>query len=74
MNIQARKLQVMKMILETENAQVLESIRKLLANDVGSDFWNTLTNEQKHEIEQGISEIENGETVDYENIMGRHRK
>lgn len=71
MDIQARKLQVMKLILETENADMLESIRKLLTKDIGEDFWNSLTNEQKHEIELGISEVENGETVDYETIMGR---
>jgi len=71
MDIQARKLQVMKLILETENANMLESIRKLLTKDAGEDFWNSLTNEQKHEIELGISEVENGDTVDYEIIMGR---
>ena len=61
----------MKLILETENDDMLESIRKLLSKEAGEDFWNSLTNEQKYEIELGISEVENGKTVDYETIMGR---
>ena len=37
------------------------------------DFWETLSKEQKDEILQGIKEIENGEVVDYEEFMSKHR-
>lgn len=74
MNIQTQKLQVMKLILETDNAEVLESVRILLTKESRADFWNTLSNEQKQEIEAGIAETDSGETVDYETIMAKHRK
>ncbi len=74
MNIQAEKLHLVKMILETENPKVLESVKKLLSGGKNTDFWNSLTINQKREIESGIAEIETGLAVDYESIMSKHRK
>jgi hypothetical protein len=74
MNIQARKLQVMRLIIETKNIEILESIEKLLKNEIKEDFWNSLTTEQKNEIELSISEIEMGETVDFDSFMDKYIK
>jgi hypothetical protein len=74
MHIQSQKLQLMKLILETENAEVLELIRHLLEKEDQKDFWDSLTKQQKQEIHSGISEVENKETLDYETVVGKHRK
>ena len=74
MNIQAEKLEVMKLILETDNPGILESIKKLFRKETSVDFWETISSEQKEDILQGINEIERGEVVDYESIMKKHRK
>ena len=74
MNIQTEKLKILKLVLETENPQILESIKNLFTKENKGDFWNSLTQEQKHEIELGISEIETGEIVDYEAVMQKHRR
>ena len=74
MNIQAEKLHIMMMILETENPEILHSIKKLFAKQKKADFWNTMSKDQQEEIELGINEIEKGETVDYESLMKQHRK
>ena len=52
---------------------ILESDRNILNKSVTVDFWETLSNEQKEDILQGIKEIENGEAVDYEEFMSKHR-
>ncbi len=74
MDIQAEKLQLIKLILETESPKVLESIRMLLLKEKNADFWDSLTSEQKHEIELGISEFEKGETIDYDLLIKKHRR
>lgn len=74
MNIQAEKLHIMKMILETENPEILHSIKKLFAKQKKTDFWNTIGKDQQDEIELGVDEVERGETVDYESLMKKHRK
>jgi len=73
MNIQAEKLEIMKLILETNNTGLLESIKGLFIRKKTVDFWNTLPQDQKNDIMQGINEIENGETLNYEDFMKKHR-
>ena len=73
MNIQAEKLEIMKLILETNNPIILESIKGLFNRKKTVDFWETLPQDQKVDIMQGIKEIENGDIVDYENFMKKHR-
>jgi len=73
MNIQAEKIEIMKLILETENPSILQSVKNIFIKSKTDDFWETLSNDQKVDILQGIKEIENGEVVDYENLMRKHR-
>ena len=73
MNIQAEKLEIMKMILDTDNPGILESIKSLFKKSATLDFWETLPQEQRDDILQGIKEIENGEVVDYADFMKKHR-
>jgi hypothetical protein len=73
MNIQAEKLNIMKLILETENPRILKSIKNVFAKEQKKDFWEKLTHEQEDEIELGIKDIENGDVDDYEEIIRRHR-
>ena len=73
MNILAEKIEIMKLILETENPGILESVRNIFNKSAVVDFWETLPKEQQDDILQGIKEVENGEVVDYEEFMSKHR-
>ncbi|HAF29521.1 MAG TPA: hypothetical protein DCG75_10780 [Bacteroidales bacterium] len=73
MNIQAEKIELMKMILETDNPSILTSIKKMLKRASSKDFWDTLPQSQREEILKGIEEIENGEIVDYEDFIKKHK-
>lgn len=74
MNIQSEKIEIMKLILETDNPNILESVKNIFKKDTTTDFWETLPQEQKDDILQGIKDIENGEVVDYEDFMKKFRK
>ena len=73
MNIQAKKLEIVKMILETDNPSLLESIKKLFKKAAKADFWDTLPQDQKEDILTGMEEIEKGDVVDYEDFMKKYR-
>lgn len=73
MNIQAVKLELVKMILETDNPKLLESIRKLFKSETQYDFWVNLPQDQKDDIIKGIEEIDKGEIENYEDFMKKHR-
>jgi len=38
------------------------------------DFWTALNENQQVEIENSLSEIQRGETIDYEDILSKHRQ
>jgi len=73
MNIQAEKIQLAKMLLDTENPKIIESIKNIFKKEKTVDFWTELSLEQKNEIEKASIEIENGEITDYESFMKKHR-
>ena len=73
MNIQAEKIELVKMILDTENPKIIESIKKVFKKAKTSDFWEDLSVDQRKEIEKASLEIENGEITDYESFMQKHR-
>lgn len=72
MNILTEKMEIMKMIIETENPSIIHSIKKLFIHEEEIDFWNSLKEDEKEEIQKGIEEIKTGETVDYENFVSKH--
>lgn len=73
MNIQAEKLEILKLILETDNPTLLKSIKGLFNRNTTVDFWDTLSQPLKEDIRQGIEEVDNGDVLDYEDIMKKHR-
>ena len=73
MNIQAEKLELVRMILDTDNPGILSTIKRIFATSAKVDFWDTLPKSQQEEILKGIEEIENGESYDYESYIKKHR-
>lgn len=74
MNIQAEKLEIMKMILETENQGILESIKNIFKKETQSDFWETLTEKQKQEIKEGMKAADSREVVDFDYFIQKYYK
>lgn len=73
MDIQAEKIQLAKLLLETENLNIIKSIKTIFKQNKEFDFWDELSAEQKDEIEKASIEIENGEITNYDSFMQKHR-
>ncbi|KAB2871970.1 MAG: hypothetical protein F9K37_01735 [Bacteroidales bacterium] len=73
MNIQAEKLELVRMILDTDNPRILSLVRRIFTSAKSVDFWDSLSQLEKEEILKGIDEVENGETVNYEDFIKKHR-
>lgn len=73
MNIQAEKIELVKMLLETDNPKINESIKKNFKKQKSVDFWDDLSVNQQKEIENAIKEIDNGEVTDYDSFIKKHR-
>lgn len=71
MDIQLEKLELIKMLTEIDNPEIIKSIKKILTKEK-KDWWDDLTEAQKEEIELGVEQFKNGQTVSYESVMKKH--
>jgi hypothetical protein len=71
MDIQAKKLNIIQWLIQLKDEQLLNKIEALQEED--SDFWNTLTENQKLEIKKGLGELDAGKKHDYESVISKYR-
>ncbi|MFN5417017.1 MAG: hypothetical protein ACK5B9_08185 [Flavobacteriia bacterium] len=68
MNIQASKIELVKLILNIENSSIINKILDILKNDT-TDFYLELSESEKEEINLGIQQLDNGERISLEDFM-----
>ena len=69
MNIEATKLELMTLLLNTQKESVLEKIKDIFRQESSLDWWEELSEDEHQEIEEGLKEIENGEIKPHKNVM-----
>lgn len=72
MDIQAEKLEIIKMVQETENPDILESVKELLKKELKTDFWDTHPENQKENILLEIEDIDDEETEDFDEFIKKY--
>ena len=55
MDIRLEKLELMKMLMETENPSVLQAIRKIFQKE-DKDWWDDLTEEQQNILNESMEQ------------------
>lgn len=70
MNIEATKLELMQLLLNTRKESTLKKI-KLIFQEESSDWWTEMSAEEQAEIDEGLQQAENGEIVSHESVMKR---
>ena len=63
MDIQAEKLELIKMLLKTNDKVVIEAVKNIFKSEK-KDIWKRLSPEQKEQIDLGIQEANRGDQVD----------
>jgi DNA-binding HxlR family transcriptional regulator len=71
-DIKSKKLELIQLVLKTEKTTVLEKVKYFLTES--DDWWDTLSVEEKKEIELGLQDVEDGNIVDYEEVKKLFRK
>ncbi|WP_374174714.1 hypothetical protein [Flavobacterium tructae] len=72
MDIQLEKLELIKLLAETEDPSILKSIRKIFKKEQ-KDWWDDLTEKQKANVAQSELEFERGEFSSFEDVMKKYR-
>lgn len=70
MDIQLEKIELMKLLAETENPSIINDIKKVFQKEK-KDWWEELTEEQKEAIEEGVKDADEGRVVSYEHFLNK---
>ena len=73
MDIRLEKLELMKMLMETENPSVLQAIRKIFQKEE-KDWWDDLTEEQQNILNESMEQYERGEFSSFNDFIKPHLK
>ncbi|MFA7687578.1 MAG: hypothetical protein WCY25_06920 [Moheibacter sp.] len=70
MNIEATKLELLQLLLNTKNESILLKIKSIY-DEESVDWWKELSEQERQEIEEGLTEAGNGQIVSHESVMKR---
>ena len=67
MDVQATKIELAQLLLNTDSVSVLNKIKTILKTEK-KDWWDELTKEQQDSIDEGCAEIDRGEFITWEDL------
>jgi hypothetical protein len=73
MKLQEQKLELAKMVLNTDSEVLLKQVRAVF-DKAESDFWDELSDYQKQTVEEAIKQADKGEMVSHKEAMKKYRK
>lgn len=73
MNIETTKLELMHLLLQTQEESLLAKIKKVF-DEEKNDWWDTMDEEEQKEIQKGIEQADQGQFVTHEKVMNRFGK
>jgi predicted transcriptional regulator len=76
MDIVELRTDLHNMIDKISDSNVLNAVKTLLSGKTAtqSDWWDTISDEEKAEIEQGLAEADRGEVIPHEEVMKKYEK
>jgi hypothetical protein len=73
MNVQAKKLELVQLILNTNRPGLLDKVSHLLKQEKETDWWDEIPETVRESIGIAIEQAGRGETIPHEDIMKETR-
>jgi predicted transcriptional regulator len=73
MDIKAEKLQLVQMLLATNNEKLIRKLKNIFSAEQ-TDWFENLTKAEKKSVEQGLKDIESGNAVSHKEVVKKYRK
>jgi predicted transcriptional regulator len=71
--LQTLRKQVKKFV-DTASEKELEMVYHLFEASKDNDWWDEISVEQKHAIDKGLQQLDNGEGIPHEMVMKKYAK
>jgi predicted transcriptional regulator len=72
MNIETKKLNIIKWVSELNDRSLLEKIEKL--KPIEADWWEKISDDERFEIETGLAEADRGEFKTTDEVLAAYKK
>lgn len=69
MNLQAKKLELVQLIINTKKPLTLKKVEEVLKMEKESDWWNEISDAERQYIKKGLAEADRGELIAHEDVM-----
>jgi len=73
MNIEATKLELMHLLLQTQKESLLAKVKRVF-DEEQTDWWEDMDQEEKQEVETGLSQADKGMSSPHKKVMKRFDK
>ncbi len=67
-DIKSSKIELAKLILDIENPELIRKIHEMIMHEAG-DFWHSLSDDEKKEVHIGISQLNKGERISFDEYI-----
>jgi len=70
------KKEIYALVESISDIEVLHALKTFLSHKVSkeSDWWNTISDEERNEIKQGLDEALNGEVIPHDEMLEKYKK
>jgi hypothetical protein len=72
MDIAGRKINLISWISNLQDEKILSRIETVKGEE--ADWWETISDEERAEIEEGIAQLDRGESIPHEQVMAKYKK
>ena len=73
MNIEATKIELMHLLLQTQKESLLIRLKRVFEEEQ-SDWWDDLSEEEKKGVEKGLKQADNEEYISDQDAMNLFKK
>ena len=74
MNLQARKLELVQLILNTDRPNLLEKVSQILKQEKEADWWDELPLSVQASVKKGMEQCKRSETRPHSEVMKKYEK
>jgi len=76
MDVIELRTELHNMIDKISDRNILDAVKTLLSGKAttATDWWDTISDEERAEIEQGLAEADRGEVIPHEEVMEKYKK
>ena len=73
MNIETTKLELMRLLLQTQQENVLTKLKKVF-DDETVDWWNEMDESEQRNVEIGLEQADEEEFISHKKVMNKFNK